>query len=70
MDRYTPEPHRFALGQHVRFARRSRFHTDGVFEITRLLPLQDEEPKYRLKSIDEAHERVVGEAELLPVTPP
>jgi len=34
------------------------------YEITQLLPLEGTEPSYRIKSVNEPHERVVREHEI------
>ena len=36
----------------------------GAYEITQLLPLEAAEPSYRIKSVNEPHERVVREHEI------
>jgi hypothetical protein len=55
---------RFALRDRVRLTggiqRRS-----GVFEIVRILPAERGEYLYRIKSVDEAFERVAAEHELV-----
>jgi hypothetical protein len=63
------EPHRYRLGQKVRFARSSRGNglggrPDGAFDIVRLLPEYYGTNQYRIKSTSDGHERVVGEGEI------
>ena len=59
------ETHRYAIGQTVRF--RPRLAGGAVFggyEILRLLPEEEGEPRYRIKSVRESHERVANESQL------
>jgi hypothetical protein len=42
----------------------SRFAYGGVYEVTKKLPPRAGEYEYRIKSINEPHERVVRESEL------
>jgi len=57
--------HKFQIGQFVdlipRVVRRA---AKGSYEITRLVPENEHDPHYRIKSRDEPHERVVPESEL------
>jgi len=60
--------HQFAVGQIVALAP-SRFQAAaaGDYEILRLMPASDvstDSPRYRVKSVNERHERVVRESEL------
>jgi hypothetical protein len=58
--------YRFRLGQHVELLHSTqRYAADGRYEVTALLPLESEGPKYRLKGLKEAHQRVVHERDLL-----
>jgi len=54
--------HKFHVGQKVEMVPEDRFSPRGVFEIVRLLPPRDGEFQYRIKSIDEPHERVAKES--------
>jgi hypothetical protein len=51
-------------GQKVEINPGRGFSPRGVFEIVRLLPRSDGEFQYRIKSVDEPHERVVKEGRL------
>jgi hypothetical protein len=57
--------HRFRIGQIV-FLKPSRdlYIPGGSFVITKKLPVRDGEPEYRVKSINEPHERVVSESQV------
>jgi hypothetical protein len=60
--------HKFAVGQAVDLVPRIlRAAAPGQYEICRLMPESDRDagdPSYRVKSIDEKHERVVLESDL------
>ena len=57
--------HKFRVGQIVQLLRSSsRNLPGGVFKITKQLPESAGEYEYRVKSINEPHERVVRESEL------
>jgi hypothetical protein len=58
--------HRFRVGQSVNYTSGLRRQPGwgGAYKITQLLPAQGDEPLYRIKSVDEPHERVVKETEL------
>jgi hypothetical protein len=58
----TMPTYRFHVGQRVEMVPEDRFSPRGVFEIVRLLPPRDGEFQYRIKSIDEPHERVAKES--------
>ena len=53
--------HKFSVGQMVEMMPEHAFSPRGVFEVVRLLPPRDGEFQYRIKSVDEPHERVVKE---------
>jgi hypothetical protein len=55
---------RFRAGSAVEFVATRRHGPAGVFEIVRELPLEGSEPRYRVKSIADGHERVAAEHEL------
>jgi len=60
--------HKFAVGQTVNLERRLlRSAAAGEYEIRHLMPASDngtDEPRYRVKSVDEKHERIVPEGDL------
>jgi hypothetical protein len=57
--------HKFQVGQFVALIPRViRQAAPGTYEITRLMPENEAEPRYRIKSEAERHERVVPESEL------
>ena len=57
--------HKFHVGQLVQLIPSiSRNVPGGSFEITKRLPERDGEYEYRIKSMNEPHERVARESEL------
>jgi hypothetical protein len=57
--------HKFQVGQFVELIPRVlRQAAKGTYEITRLVPENESDPQYRIKSTNERHERVVAESEL------
>ena len=54
--------HKFKIGQLVNYL--SRDGASGVYQVTQLLPPEDEVFQYRIKRADESHERVAKESEL------
>jgi hypothetical protein len=58
--------HKYALGQTVRFIAGplNRSAASGTFKIVKLLPPEGDEHQYRIKSTDEAFERVAKESQL------
>ncbi len=57
--------HKFQVGQFVELIPRVlRQAAKGTYEITRLVPENESDPQYRIKSTYERHERVVAESEL------
>ena len=57
--------HKFHVGQLVQLARSiSRNAPGGSYEIMKKLPEHDGEYEYRIKSMNEPHERVARESEL------
>jgi len=64
--------HKFSVGQAVVLvARVLQPAAPGEYEVCRLMPAGDrddpDDPSYRIKSIDEKHERVAAESDLTPV---
>ena len=58
--------HKFQIGQTVFFTSRPIGHmpTNGSFRIVKLLPSDGEDYQYRIKSSEEAFERVAKESQL------
>jgi hypothetical protein len=57
--------HKFHIGETVQLLPPiSRHASGGVYVVTKQLPQSAGEYEYRIKSINEAHERVVRESEL------
>ncbi|MDQ0395297.1 hypothetical protein [Labrys monachus] len=56
--------HAFKIGDIVIYRSQIGMHQGGTYEVTRLLPADNPEPSYRLKSIAEQYERVAKEYEL------
>jgi hypothetical protein len=58
--------HKFQIGQTVYFTSRPIGHmpTDGSFQVVKLLPSDGEDYQYRIKSHEEAFERVAKESQL------
>jgi hypothetical protein len=57
--------HKFRVGQLVQLAPAiSRNVLGGTYEVTKQLPESGGELEYRIKSMNERHERVVRESEL------
>ena len=58
--------HKFRLGQTVYFTAKPLGHmtANGSYQIVKLLPLDGDEHQYRIKSTDEAFERVARESQL------
>ena len=54
--------HKFKIGQLVNYLGRDR--APGVYQVTQLLPPEDKEFQYRIRNINEPHERVAKESEL------
>jgi hypothetical protein len=54
--------HRFRVGQAVIFVGRER--ASGTFKITRLMPPEGGDFQYRIRNLNEPHERVVKEKDL------
>ena len=61
--------HKFSVGQVVDLIPRIlRAAANGQYEVRQLMPASDRDagdPSYRIKSIDEKHERVVFESDLM-----
>jgi hypothetical protein len=58
--------HKFQVGQSVSFTSGpfGRGSTSGIYKVTLLLPAEDGDYQYRIKSATEPHERVVKESQL------
>ena len=54
--------HKYKIGQLVNYLSRER--ASGVYEVTQLLPAEDKAFQYRIKNVNEPHERVAKEHEL------
>jgi hypothetical protein len=54
--------HKFKIGQLVNYV--SRESAFGLYQITQLLPAEDDAFRYRIKNANEPHERVAKENEL------
>ena len=54
--------HKYNIGQLVNYL--SRDATSGVYQVTQLLPPEGEVFQYRIKNVNEFHERVAKEHEL------
>ena len=58
--------HQFSIGQPIkfRFSEKTRAAASGHYEIIGYQPDEDGEPRYRIKSEHERHERIAREIEL------
>jgi hypothetical protein len=58
--------HKFHIGQTVYFTSRPLGHmaVNGSYQIVKLLPFDGDDCQYRIKSSDEAFERVAKESQL------
>jgi hypothetical protein len=63
---YRMATHKFLVGEkvHLRAGQGVRFATAEVFEIVQQLPERDGEHQYKIKSLDEPHQRVAKEGQL------
>jgi hypothetical protein len=62
----TDQSHKFRVGQTVDLIpSMSRSAAKGHYEIVSLRPADGENPRYRIKSRSESHERVVAESDLI-----
>ena len=59
---------KFRPGQIVEFTSRSHTRSAGHYEILRQVPSETGEIRYRVRSLEEPHERVASEHELQAVT--
>jgi hypothetical protein len=61
--------HKFSIGQKVDLVHRTMQSAPrGQYEVRRLMPDSDRDsgdPVYRIKSVDETHERVAQESDLM-----
>lgn len=64
--RSEPAAYLYAVGQEVRLKAGSNrwVQTAGLYHVTRILPLSGSLPQYRIRSADEAHERVATQDQL------
>jgi hypothetical protein len=59
--------HKFKAGQSVELrVRMGNWAPAGSFSVVRLLPSNERENQYRLKSAKDGHERVAAESEITP----
>ena len=58
--------HKFKVGRSVSFMSGpfGRGETNNIYTITQLLPPEGDDYQYRIKNVDEPHERVVKESQL------
>jgi len=54
--------HRFKIGQAVVYLGREK--VSGTYKITQLMPSEDGDFQYRIRNVNEPHERVVKESDL------
>lgn len=66
----TESTHKFKVGQTVGLVPSLRSGARGAYQIVSLRPSEDGTKQYRIKSKEEAYERVVAESDLvIPVMP-
>lgn len=60
------ENHKFTVGQAVQFKPNAfeRMAPRGAYRIVRLMPAEDHDNRYWIKSTQERHERVASESQL------
>jgi hypothetical protein len=58
--------HKYSIGQNVRYTAGpfGRLGANGSFKVVKLLPSDGDEMQYRIKSTEEAFERVAKESQL------
>jgi hypothetical protein len=61
----TDGAHKFKVGQTVGLLPSSRSGTKGAYQVLSLRPSEDGTKQYRIKSKDEAYERIVAESDLV-----
>jgi hypothetical protein len=61
----TDGAHKFKVGQTVGLLPSSRSGTKGAYQVLSLRPSEDGTKQYRIKSKDEAYERIVAEGDLV-----
>ena len=66
MSRRSANEHKFQIGQTVYFTSRPIGHMEanGAYRVMKLLPSDGEDYQYRIKSANEAFERVAKESQL------
>lgn len=62
----TVSHHKFKVGQTVNYTSGpfGAAGRDNVFKVTQLLPAEGDDFQYRIKTVDEPHERVAKESQL------
>jgi hypothetical protein len=55
--------HKFKVGESVDYIFAGRHGAVGVYEVTQLMPVKDDQLQYRIKSASEPYERMVKESE-------
>ena len=56
--------HKFKIGQTVNYTSGPFGAGRGIYKVTQLLPSEDDDCQYRIKSAAEPHERVAKESQL------
>jgi hypothetical protein len=58
--------HKFRIGQNVLYTSGpyGRGNASAVYKVTQLLPPEGDDQQYRIKCVDEPHERVAKESQL------
>jgi hypothetical protein len=56
--------HKFKVGQTVKYTAPFSHAAAADYKITQLLPIEDDELQYRIKSANEPHERAAKESQL------
>jgi hypothetical protein len=61
--------YKFNVGEVVDYFGRQRA-SSGAYTVTARLPSEDEELRYRVRNVNEPHERIAKESELRSMLPP
>jgi hypothetical protein len=56
--------HKFKIGQTVSYIFAGSHGAAGVYKITQLMPVENDEFQYRIKNVNEPHERTAKESQL------